>query len=200
MRCYLVSLDEPEIYPSFRGQSFEPILGSAGCIPLLWLCLFSPEDFKSTELSFEDEEGVVEETVQTEAPVAGKATCLERLAQRRSLLGGLFASNGGLDHHIELFSTHLAQLSGRYLSVEWVELDEEFEEEGGAPLGQRVRDLLAALESGGEVVRDELASLSTVVLERRFLSLGEAQASDPQDAHNYFRIMGEGWSQPSPWD
>ena len=33
-----------------------------------------------------------------------------------------------------------------------------------------------------------------------FITLAEADGCEQEDMWNYFRIMGEGWQVPTPWD
>jgi hypothetical protein len=197
-RCYLVGTDERAIYPSFVfAKTFRPendtYLASAGCIPLAWLLLFSQDDLVTKTLT--PEGGAVTVT----APIAEREPALARLAARGPWVSGLFEANGGLAHHFELFTDHVRGGDHHFLTIELEEIS------GLHPEGEveaRLRRCLAALDARDVAVKDELVWLSTVMIERRFVTLEDAHAgrAERQDQWNYFRIMGEGWSRPAQWD
>jgi hypothetical protein len=61
---------------------------------------------------------------------------------------------------------------------------------------------LRGLDARDASAVDALVELSTLMLERRFVTLAEANAGnyEPEDMSNYFRITGEGYVQTPPWE
>jgi len=197
-RCYLTCTDSTQIYPAAGDlPDFDPevhtVLSSAGCVPLLWLCLFSERDLQGRKIAIE-----AEEPIQAEAPIALRSSALALLEGRRDFLCELFADNGGLTHHLDMFSSRLSAYPGSYLSIEYDEIGwlyaapEEF--------AALVRLTLAQLDAGSPSAKEGLVELSTLMIERRFVTLDEAPNADQEDAWNYFRILGEGYIRNAPWD
>jgi len=195
--AYLAVSDESRIYPSFQNPSFDTkkhwVLASAGCVPLLWLALFSEADLVS--VGFQDKEG----PLQAFAPVTTLAGSLKRIAQRGPFLNELLASNGGVAHHLGLFADYLAAQDGRYVTMLVDEIECLYEK---GMFNELLRSALRGLDNRDPEVVAPLVELSTIMLERRFVTLAEANAGayEREDMSNYFRIMGEGYIQRPPWE
>ena len=58
----------------------------------------------------------------------------------------------------------------------------------------------ALLDRRAPEVRERLASLSTVLLDQRFVTLEDAPRAARPEQWNFFRLLGEGWGKPTPWD
>ena len=196
-RAYLAVSDVRRIYPAFQNPTFSTkenwVLCSAGCVPLLWLALFEEIDLVTE--TFRSDQGPVVAT----APLATRGQAVARLAQRRSLLNSLFEEEGGLDHHLGLFSSYLSSLRGAYVTMEVEEIaclhpDGEFD--------ALLRNCLIGLSTGIPLVKDALVTLSTVIPDRRFITLEDARKGvyEQEDMWNYFRIMGEHYLREDvPW-
>ena len=196
-RCYLVGTNAPTIYPSFVNKPFEPekdtYLASAGCIPLAWLLMFRPSDLVTA--TFEPEG----EKIEVTAPIVRKAQAVDNLAAARSWVDPLFAANGGLGYHLDLFVEHLAGSDHQHITMEIEEIQALHRD--GEVL-DHLRACLAALEARDPSVKDELLWLSTVLAERRFVTLADAEEgrAEQEDRWNFFRLLGEGWGREAAWD
>jgi hypothetical protein len=195
--AYLTVTDEPRIYPGFQNPLFDDakswILASAGCVPLLWLALFAESDLVQHE--FSDRRGAI----LAFAPVAPRLMAVARLRVRAGFLNALFAANGGVAHHLDLFSDYVAKQDGRYITIQVDEIECLYE---AGVFNQLLRAALRGLDASDPGAGNTLVQLSTIILERRFVTLAEANAGayDPQDMSNYFRITGEGYVQTPPWE
>lgn len=196
-RCYLVGTDAPTIYPSFVNKPFEPekdtYLASAGCVPLAWLLLFRPGDLVTA--AFEPEG----EKIEVTAPIVRKEKAIANLSEARAWVDPLFVANGGLGYHLDLFVEHLAGSDHQHLTMEIEEIEALHDD--GEVLGH-LRACLTALEARDPRVKEELVWLSTVLVERRFVTLEDAQEgrAEKEDQWNFFRLLGEGWEREAAWD
>jgi hypothetical protein len=195
--AYLTVSDEPRIYPGFQNPSFDPdeswVLCSAGCVPLLWLPLFSEQNLVSME--FSDKDG----PIPALAPVTTLADGLRRLDELSPFMSELFRENGGVAHHVGLFSQYMAAQRGRHVTIQ---IDEIECLHGEGAFRDTLRLALRGLDTRDPEVLDSLAQLSTVMLDRRFVTLADARAGTyaPEDAQNFFRILGEGYTRQAPWE
>ena len=200
-RCYLSASEHTGIYPSFSLPEFDTetqwIACGEGCLPLIWIPMFSADDLVTETFSTGGQ------TLTETAPVVKRETGIERLISRRNFLNTIFERNGGVDHHIDMFTHHVKSVDCTYLSVElqemtWLYEDGEFQE--------LLQDCLSGLDSGNPSVRDALVTLSTIMLgtllnRRRFLTLADFESGDhkQKDMWNYFRIMGDSYIRDVPW-
>ncbi len=65
---------------------------------------------------------------------------------------------------------------------------------------EELRACLSLLDRRAPEVRERLAALSTVLLDQRFVTLEDAPKATRQEQWNFFRLLGEGWGKPTPWD
>lgn len=196
-KAYLYCSQEPLIYPYWdsaaRGSSAHKCVAFVdGCIPLLWLLLFAPEDIHSETLA--DDNG---QNWLLAAPCTRLSRALAQLEARRGWVNQLFAANGGLDTHIDAFAAYLHSLPQQaYISLDTVELqcmDADFQ-----CLPQQLGAVLAQLAAQDPAVKAGLLDLSTVIDDRRFLPWPSAYQAEPEDRWNLFRLLGEA-VEAAPW-
>lgn len=196
-KAYLYSGSAPLIYPYWhaeaRGGGENHCIGFVdGCIPLLWLLLFAPEDMRTETLS--DDHG---RAWTLSAPCAPCADALARLQARRAFANRLFADNGGLDWHIDAFAAYLNSLPPQtHLSLDILELQylaHDFER-----LPRQLAGVAAQLAAQDAAVKNGLLALSTVLADRRFLPGSEACRAEAEDRWNLYRLLGDA-THPAPW-
>jgi hypothetical protein len=168
------------------------VLASAGCIPLLWLPLFSETDLVAA--TFHDRKGSIEAL----APLAEREAAISCLKSRGAMLNRWFAGSGGLTHHLELFLRYLEQQPGKYATLQVDEIQCLYPE---GQFNELLQGCLRSLDAADPEAREYLVELSTVMPERRFITLADANAGacEPEDRWNFFRILGEGYLQAPPW-
>lgn len=195
-RCYLSCSDHDGIYPSFSLPDFNTevqwVVHGAGCLPLIWLPMFTDGDLVSKEFSAEGQ------TFTETAPVVSRMLGVERLLSLRGFLNKLFRENGGLDHHIDVFAEFIKSMDGEYVTIELQEISWLYQAGEFQPLLRRCLTNMAAQSTEA---KDALITLSTVIDGRRFLTLEETEDGnyEDEDMWNYFRIMGEPYIRNVPW-
>jgi hypothetical protein len=198
-RCYLTITPYERIYPSAGDLAFEleqhTALASAGCVPLLWLAAFSASDLCTQTVPPARGRS---EALTLEAPLAKRSDALARLEERRSWLVGLYADRGDLTHHLDLLLEHLRTYDGMWISIELEEIAVLHRDP--AAWYAELRRCLELLDRRDDSVRAPLAALSTVMLDERIVALGAASKATRKEQWNFFRVLGEGWGRPSPWD
>ncbi|WDS35517.1 hypothetical protein [Pseudoxanthomonas sp.] len=163
-------------------------------VPLLWLCLFVPEDIapvRRGEMSGEPNHCMV--SVAAEVAVS-------RLKARIGLLDSLFGQQGSLSHHCGLLADYLlahARLRP-WLVLDMTELTDLHGGDDGAVLGRIFRQLHAS----DPMARTGLLEWSTVYPDVPFITLDRAGVCNEEEMHNFFRLMGTGYSRrtETPWD
>lgn len=196
-KAYLYSSSAPLIYPYWhaeaRGGGTNDCIGFVdGCIPLLWLWLFAPEDMRTETLMDDDGRPWV-----LNAPCVPCADGLARLQARRAFANRLFADNGGLDLHIDAFAAYLNGLPPQaYLSLDILEL--QYLEFDFQRLPRQLVAVWTQLAAQDPAVKAGLLDLSTVIDDRRFLPWPAAYQAEPEDHWNLFRLLGEA-VEPAPW-
>lgn len=188
--------DHQRIYPWFGDLSFEPQrdvgLACDGCVPLLWMCLFSAADLQTHDFTLRGH------ALKAVAPLAERTHAIALLRARKPLLSGWFEQNGGLDAFVDLLAAHLEAQPGRFVSVELEEIEALNDEYDIADV---VRTALQRLDDEDETCLDLLAPLSTVLEDRPFLAPKQAaQSGAREDSWNVYRLIGGGWLLPTPWD
>ena len=167
-------------------------LACDGCVPLLWMCLFSVADLYTHDFTLRGH------TLTAVAPLAERKQAIARLRARKPLLSAWFRENGGLDAFVDLLAAHLEAQAGRFVSIELEEieaLNDEYD------ISDVVRTALQRLEDEDETCLDLLAPLSTVLEDRPFLAPQQAARSGArEDSWNVYRLIGGGWLLPTPWD
>lgn len=195
-RAYLAVSDIERIYPGFQNETFDQreswVLASAGCVPLLWLPLFTEGDLAAA--TFQDRHGPIEAL----APLAELKAALARLRLRAPTLNRWFAASGGVAHHAELLLDYLGQQTGKYVTLQVDEIECLYAE---GQFNELLRGCLRLLDAADSEAKDYLIELSTVMPERRFITLAEANEGtyDQEDQWNFFRILGEGYLKAPPW-
>ncbi|MCP2040880.1 hypothetical protein L1281_001470 [Neisseria sp. HSC-16F19] len=196
-KAYLHCSTGPLIYPYWNsaergGGEYQCVALVDGCIPLLWLLLFAPEDMRSETLA--DDNG---QDWLLLAPCTTRGLAVERLQARRGFVNDLFAANGGLDTHIDALAGYLNSLPPQaYISLDTVELqcmDADFQY-----LPQQLGAVWAQLAAQDPAVKAGLLDVSTVIDDRRFLPWPAAYQAEPEDRWNLFRLLGE-TVKPAPW-
>jgi hypothetical protein len=198
-RCYLSCSDSPEIYPSFSDPSFDIdkswIDHGAGCLPLIWLPLFSESDLTSKEFTVDGQ------TFTEIAPLANRLTAIERLKSRRAFLNAMFAENGGLDYHIDIFLQHLETANGEFLTAEVQEISWLL---NTGVFNEILKGCLNLMDNNDQLAKEDLIFLSTIMPERKFLTKQDFEKvnfeTDQEDSWNFFRILGEAYTHPVPWE
>lgn len=195
-RAYLTVCDHDRIYPWFGDLNFDPQrevgLACDGCVPLLWMCLFSVADLQTCDFTLRGH------AVKAVAPLAGRTEALTRLRARTALLSGWFEKNGGLEAFVDLLAVHLEAQPGRFVTIEWEEIEALNSKYDMADV---MRTALQRLEDEDEACLDLLVPLSTVLENRPFLPPKEAaQSGAAEDSWNVYRLIGGGWLLPTPWD
>ncbi|MBL8622886.1 MAG: hypothetical protein JNK64_16335 [Myxococcales bacterium] len=195
-RAYLTVTPWARIYPSFGDLAYQAdahtALASAGCVPLTWLALFSSADLTSQTFPRKP-------PVTVEAPLAPTADAVARLRARRAWLQALFTDRGPIGYHIDLLLAHLATYDGAWISIELEEIAALHRD--AAAWHQQLRAALTALDrEDADAARPLLAEISTVMLDRRFVTLADAPAATREEQWNFFRLLGEGWARAAAWD
>lgn len=198
-RCFLSCSDVPGIYPSLADSDFDAerswVAHGAGCLPLLWLPLFEPASF--VRKTFETEEGPC--TVL--APVCDRGEALRRLSSRRAFLNSMFAANGGLDDHIDLYLQLIEASDGSWLTAEW---DEVSRLHPASAFDEMVVQCVNQLDREDAGAREGLLHLSTVDGARPFVAPSLVQVAGATlpdvDVWNLFRILGESYIRRVPWE
>lgn len=196
-KAYLYATNAPEIYPHWQPPEGEvpstQLIGFVdGCIALMWLLLFSADDWQQQTLV--DDNG---QHWPLAAPLVRCETARTRLQSRRAWVCQLFADNGGLDGHIDAFAAYLDSLPPHVywgldiFELQW--LDGDFEQ-----LPRQLQALLVQLDQADPAAKDGLVELSTVMTDRPFLPWPQAYRHEPEDRWNLFRIMGD-TDQPAAW-
>lgn len=154
--------------------------------------MYSAGDLVSKEFTAEGQ------TFTEVAPIVARAEGVKRLLSQRNFLNELFRSNGGLDHHIDMFAEYINSVDGEYATIElqeisWLYQDGEFQ--------SLLRNCLQHLTAQSPEAKDALITLSTVIDGRRFRTLQDAEGGDceEEDMWNYFRLMGEPYIRNVPW-
>lgn len=197
--CFLSCTNHDRIYPGLGDLEFDPahdqVLRSSGCIPLLWLALYSENDLRTATLCVPPSDTPASAT----APLVEREQALARLREREPLLADLFVDNGGLADHLSLFREHLDRYGKRYLALDYQEIswryvEKEFEE--------LVRAALGGLDRLDPACKTPLVALSTVLDDRPFIPAAQLdpERHEPEDRFNLFRILGENVSTGTPWD
>ena len=195
-RAYLTVCDHDRIYPWFGDLDFDPQrevgLACDGCVPLLWMCLFSVADLQTRAFTLRGH------ALKAVAPLARRAEAVARLRARTGLLSGWFEKNGGLDAFVHLLAAHLEALPGRFVTIELEEIEALNSEYDMADV---MRTALQRLDDEDEACLDLLVPFSTVLENRPFLPPKQATTSGaPEDSWNVYRLIGGGWLLPTPWD
>jgi hypothetical protein len=198
-RCYLSCSNSNEIYPSFSDPQFDAdkswIVHGVGCLPLIWLPLFTESDLTAKEFSVDGK------TFTETAPIIERHIALERLESRRNFLNEIFFDNGGLNFHIDIFKKHLESFDGRFITAEVQEIGWLFQD--GVFLNT-LRQCFSCLDNKSPVAKEKLIELSTVMPERKFLTKSDFEKvgydTPMEDKWNYFRILGEAYLVPVPWE
>lgn len=195
-RSYLTTTNTGKIYPGFQNPAFNSeqdwILISGGCIPLLWLALFSDSDLTTREFVLQGK------PYSATAPITERLLAINRLNERGVFLNQLFGASGSLEHHLSLFGDYLASCSGKFLTLECEEIACEY---SAGQFDMWLRQCLLGLRLLDPGVRENLIRLSTVMSDRRFLTLAEltSRKAPKEDWWNYYRIMGDAYLRPVPW-
>ena len=194
-RAYLTVCDHERIYPWLGDLPFDPArdvaLASDGCIPVLWMCLFSAGDLRTHRFTLEGR------PLEAVAPLAERAAAVTRLRSRAPALERWFAEQGGVAPFVELLAAHLDAQPGTIVSMELEEIEALH---GEYDMVDVMRTALTRLEAEDESCLRLLLPLSTL-LRRRFLPPAEAALSEErEDRWNVYRLIGGGWLLPTPWD
>jgi len=221
---FLSCTDHDRIYPGLGDLEFDvardQALRSSGCIPLLWLALYSENDLRTatlrvppsdtpTILLSEQPNGQVSSaeldfppgessTTTATAPLVERELGLVRLKAREAFFEDLFADNGGLANHFLLFREHLARYGKRYLALDCQEVSWLYAEKGFEEL---LLAALSGLDRLDPACKIPLVTLSTV-LDRPFVpaAILDPDSHEPEDRFNLFRLLGENVSTGTPWD
>jgi hypothetical protein len=197
-RAYLTATDHERIYPSFGDLPFDAEHGFAlacdGCVPLLWIALFSAEDLRSHRFRL----GKSAKPLDAVAPLCARERAIGRLTERGAFLDELFEENGGLGVFTQALSRELGRVGGKFVSIEYEEIAALGEP---AEFDAQVRDTLVKLDARDASCKAGLLELSTVIDDRPFAAPEAAANSDErEDRWNVFRILGGGWIRPVEWD
>jgi len=195
-RAYLTVTDHERIYPAFGDLAFNPkqnvALACDGCVPLLWLALFSAGDLRSHTFMLEGQ------SIEAVAPLAERLTALARLRSRATFLNGLFEEQGGVQAFLDLLGQHLEQTGGKFISIELEEIEALH---ANFDIADVLKVALTRLDAEDPACLDLLIPLSTVLEDRPFLPpASAARSGEPEDLWNVYRLIGSGWLLPTPWD
>lgn len=198
-RCYLTITPYERIYPSAGDLSFSSeehtALASAGCVPLLWLAAFSASDMRTQTIP---PAGGRAEALTMEALLTQTSAALARLEERREWLVALYRDRGDLSHHLGLLLEHLRTYDGAWMSIELDEIAVLHRDP--AAWYEELRACFDLLDRRDDAARARLAAFSTVMLDERIVALDDAPKATRKEQWNFFRVLGEGWGRPTPWD
>lgn len=164
-------------------------------MPLLWLALFAEADLQlETEDTFR--------ALDLSAPfnriscVAEVGEAIVRLRARERFLSAVYAAEGGVAHHVELFGRYVQSLGDGFVALDITELAAN----GGRPAVLDLRQLLSRLDREDAGMRGQLDQWSTLEPGVRLITLEQGRGCTAEEMHNYFRVMGSGRSDRAPWD
>lgn len=164
-------------------------------VPLLWIALFSERNLHAdTEDAFRASE--MSTSCSLISCTAGIGEAVALMHARLSFLSALYAVEGDLTHHIDLFGRYLASLGDGVVGLDITELAAN----GGNPSALELRRLLSRLDLGDPGVREQLDAWSTLQPGVRLITLEQGRGCSAEEMHNYFRVMGSGYSGDAPWD
>lgn len=195
-RSYLTVGDHERIYPAFGDLPFNPMqnvaLACDGCVPLLWLALFTAEDLRAHTFELQGQK------IEAVAPVGPRTPAVARLRARAPFLNEQFKEQGGVQEFIELLARHLESVAGSFVSIELEEIEALNAEYDIADV---LKVALQRLDAEDSSCLDLLIPLSTVLEDRSFLPPERAaQSGQREDLWNVYRLIGGGWLLPTPWD
>ena len=122
-KSFLCCTNHQRIYPT-KGLEYEAkdiLLISAGCVPLLWLALFSESDLETHTFDIDNDGEPSQLTVR--APLAKRRDAIDQLRSRAGFVDKMFKDNGGVAHHTELLLAHLEAAPHEWLTIEWDEIE-----------------------------------------------------------------------------
>lgn len=196
-RCFLEVSDFDQVYPEFNSDDFDYEKSIVVCRdwapPLMWFFLFEDQDLKTTILT---DEAFLEHPLL--APIALREDVIKRLEDKADFIDGLFAENGGLKHHRELYIDFLKKCEGKYCTIDFYEVlwddPKEFHEE--------VITCLKKMRLLDPSVIEELMNFTAIDFDRKFITLEDADAGnyEEEDCENYFHIMGASYMRDVPWE
>lgn len=117
---YLWCSDYRGLYPSHKGDPYDPELHTVACdvdgVPLLWLALFRTTDLRQRTLELEGEK------LRVIGPVAKTSEAVKQLLGSAPLLEEALPTLGPLGSHARMLAECLENADGRYVTVEWMEI------------------------------------------------------------------------------
>ncbi len=203
-RSYLCSSPLNTIYPSFVQADYDSdeqtIACDVYCIPILWMCLFRPEDMVTQSFTVDGE------TVPGRAPVADRTRALAALARARPVIVQLFRQRGDLGPYFDLFRQAVEASPFEFLSIELEEIACLHEDEGA--FYESFLTALSEIEAPSRKQASRLLGIAAVRGKRPFpsarLLLDQLESHD-DDFWNHCRVMGAGrieagLGRPVPWE
>lgn len=199
--AYLCCSDFPDIYPSHDDANFDPqintIAAGAGCIPLIWLTLFSKDSLTTKVFHSYGEE------FTATAPIASRLLCIERMAYGiRRLEALLELPEMSLMEFGRCLEEALCKHAGEFVTIELQEIVAlSTSEDDFYDSLKCVLDWLVG--SNPEGAKQAALSLGDLDLRRPLpppRNIYNFQGLENQDFRNHENLLGSGHCGSAPWE
>lgn len=206
--AFLLACDQETIYPSpeaDEGITIKALAVDEENIPLLWLCLFGPEQLYQAEMVGTDGEDGEEDVTQLTAPLAKVEDAIARLERTVPRLEAAYPGRGSLANHKDLLIQVLRACGLPYVTIDAADISEVFEsDEDFADLLAVCLDYLNGIDHEGlDEPAELLSTLCDLPEDGRFLSIPEMHKSPDTteaDLITLCRLLGTEAEVPLPWE
>lgn len=194
-----------EIYPSIREGDYsledQTVADAVFRVPLLWLCLFSPEDLIEDEVSFSagGGESVIE---RVRAPVVERRLIRQRLKEAVPRVEAVFPGCGSLRQHAAKLRDAIDSVDKAYpfVTIEYQDVAGVAGYERWDTLIQRVLEFL----SGQDIpdARERLLDVADLEEIRRFVPVRRYLEDDDVSEEDWIlldALLGGDSPRPAPW-
>ncbi len=206
--AFLLACDQETIYPSpeaDEGITLKALAVDEENIPLMWLCLFGPEQLYQAEMVEAEGEDGEEIVTQLTAPLARVEDAIARLEKTVPRLEAAYPGRGSLSNHRDLLIQVLRASGLPYVTIDAADISDVFEtDEDFADLLAVCLDYLNGVDHDGLDEPSELLStLCDLPEDGRFLPIPELHSSPDTteaDLITVCRLLGTEAEVPLPWE